>query len=93
VVAVTSAAAELAQVEAAEVVFGAGQQVTVRPPARRRRRLYWRRVCERIPWPVAVVIAAIFLFGWFAAMTGISQLTGGTPERHGGHYFSDKPPA
>jgi hypothetical protein len=58
------------------------------PALREQNRLYWHRVRERIPWPVAVVIAAIFLFGWFAAMTGISQLTG-VPERHGAHYFSD----
>jgi hypothetical protein len=52
-------------------------------------RIYWRRARERVPLPVAAVIAAILVLGWLAGIPAFFQLSGGLPERHGDHYVRD----
>jgi len=52
-------------------------------------RLYWRRARERVPLPVAGIIAAILVLGWLAGMSAVLHLSGGVPERHGDRYYSD----
>jgi hypothetical protein len=56
---------------------------------RRRNRLLWRRIRERVPRAVLVVIGAVFLLAWLAGATAILQMKGGLPERNGDRYFTN----
>lgn len=51
-------------------------------------RTLWAYARGRVPRRVAIGIAAVFLLGWLAGMSGLVQ-DEGQPERHGGRYYAN----